>query len=372
MPFDGGNDLLVEIQNDDARTNADANEDSLNHRLTRSEGRQATLLVGRPQRISGPLPIPPESAALICDTLRDLHLSHTEVSRAAMYSHSLWRHSQVETNAATVLFNRPVSLAVSPMSDPCRAAFRNAHGGSVVPDRQSTSCLQIAHSAEVSSEELLPGTARAEAELVGRFHYTTLVRNRPRTLGTWRVTTTSLLIADRVARLLGGYVEQDSARDVAEIMTTSSTIGILLAGPGALEIGWQHTDRNTCDGATQDDRQPCICPANFAQRRAAAKQGYGCRPHAEVRFRLQDDQTAGVFDIASEDWSFVELVTTIQAALSSRETWSPGMARVGLQRTLHTLRNGIVLPYTRPHIELLGDTRFPWLATPRWSAHDST
>jgi hypothetical protein len=31
----------------------------------------------------------------------------------------------------------------------------------------------------------------AEAELLGRFHYVTLVRNRPRTLGTWRVATTS-------------------------------------------------------------------------------------------------------------------------------------------------------------------------------------
>jgi hypothetical protein len=141
---------------------------------------------------------------------------------------------------------------------------------------------------------------------------------------------------------------------VAEIMTTSSTIAILL-GPGALYIGWQRTDRSTCDGATQDDCQPCICPADFAQRRAAAKQGYGCRPHAEVRFRLQHDQMAGVFAIASEDWSFVELVTTIQGALSSRETRRPVTARIGLQRTLHTVCNGIVLPYTRPHIMLQGN-----------------
>lgn len=153
-----------------------------------------------------------------------------------------------------------------------------------MPDRQSTSCLQIAHSAEVSSEELLPGTARAEAELVGRFHYTRLVRSRPRTLGTWRVTTTSLLTADRVARLLGGHVDQDSARDVAEIMTTSSTIVILLAGPSALDIGWQRTDGNTCDGATQDDRQSCICPADFAQRRAAAKQVKGTAVDLRLSF----------------------------------------------------------------------------------------
>jgi hypothetical protein len=223
----------------------------------------------------------------------------------------------------------------------------------VVPDRQSASCLQVAHSADVSREELLPGTVGAEAELVGHFHHTKLVRNHPRTLGTWRVTT-NLFTAGRVARLLGGHVEQDSIHDAAEIMTTSSTIGILLAGPSALDIVWKRTDGNSCDGGTLDDRQPCSCPADFAQRRATAKQGYGCQPQAKVQFRLQQDQTAGVFDIASEDWSFVELLTAIQAALSSRETGRAAVARIGLQRTLHTLCNGMVLPYTRPHIELLG------------------
>jgi hypothetical protein len=234
-----------------------------------------------------------------------------------------------------------------------------------VPDRQPSSYLQIASSAEGSNAETLPGAARGEAELIGRFHYTALIHNRPRTLGTWRVTT-SPLTADCVARLLGGHVQQTSTGGVAEIMTTSSTIGILLAGPGALYIGWQRTDRSTCDGATQDDCQPCICPADFAQRRAAAKQGYGCRPHAEVRFRLQHGQTAGVFAIASEDWSFVELVTTIQAALSSRETRRPVKAQVGLQRTLHTLCDGTVLPYTRPDIRILGDHHsFREFAMPR-------
>jgi hypothetical protein len=47
-----------------------------------------------------------------------------------------------------------------------------------------------------------------EAGTVGRFHYTKVVRNRPRTLHTWRVVTTSQLTADRVAQLLGGHVEQ--------------------------------------------------------------------------------------------------------------------------------------------------------------------
>jgi len=38
-------------------------------------------------------------------------------------------------------------------------------------------------------------------------------------------------------------------------------------------------------------------------------------------------------------------------------TRRPVMARVGLQRSLHTLNGGIVLPYTRPVIGLLADRR---------------
>ena len=192
----------------------------------------------------------------------------------------------------------------------------------------------------------------AKVGFAGRFHFTMLVRNRPRTLDTWRVTTASLLTADRVAQLLGGYIQQVPTRGQTEIRTASSTVGILLTGADALFIWWQRIDQGTCDGATQDNCQPCSCPSDFGRRRATAKQGHGCRPLAEVRFRLQDDQTAGIFGLASEDWSFVELVTTTRAVLSGRETERPVRARLGLRRTLHTVSRGLVLPYTRPAIDV--------------------
>jgi hypothetical protein len=200
----------------------------------------------------------------------------------------------------------------------------------------------------------------ATAEPVGRFHYTKLVRNRPRTLGTWRVVTTSQLTADRVAQLLGGHVEQDPGRDRSEILTTSSAVAILLSGPNALSINWERDDRRTCDRETEADRQPCTCPMAFEQRRATAKRGYGCRPRAEVRFRFRDDQKAGVFGFVSDDWSFVELIATAQATLSSRKAGRPVRAVLELQRSLHTLHSGVVLPYTRPVLMLLSaELRWP-------------
>jgi hypothetical protein len=190
--------------------------------------------------------------------------------------------------------------------------------------------------------------------LAGSFDYATVVRNRPRTLGTWRVTTTSRRTADRVVQLLGGRVQQGLTRGLVEIMTTSPTVDILLTGPAALGVRWQHAASH-CDGVTQGDGRPCACPPGLVQRRAAGKQGRGCRPCAELRFRLTSRPRLGTFSFACEDWSFVELVARTQAALRRQPPGEPARARLGLQRSLHTLRSGIVLPYTRPVITLLGD-----------------
>jgi hypothetical protein len=192
-----------------------------------------------------------------------------------------------------------------------------------------------------------------EAGTVGRFHYTRVVRNCPRTLHTWRVVTTSQLTADRVAQLLGGHLEQRPRRDGIEILTTSSEVGILLSGANPLCVDWQRDDGRTCDGVAEVNGQPCICPVALEQRRAAAKLGYGCRPRAAVRFRFRDDQMAGVFGFVSDDWSFVELIAMAQATLSNRKAGRPVRALLELRRSLHTLQSGVVLPYTRPVIKLL-------------------
>jgi hypothetical protein len=170
-----------------------------------------------------------------------------------------------------------------------------------------------------------------EAGTVGRFHYTRVVRNCPRTLHTWRVVTTSQLTADRVAQLLGGHLEQRPRRDGIEILTTSSEVGILLSGANPLCVDWQRDDGRTCDGVAEVNGQPCICPVALEHRRAAAKLGYGCRPRAAVRFRFRDDQMAGVFGFVSDDWSFVELIAMAQATLSSRKAGRPVRALLELR-----------------------------------------
>jgi hypothetical protein len=188
-------------------------------------------------------------------------------------------------------------------------------------------------------------------EFVGRFLYGTLHRNRPHTLTTWRVTTTSGRTANRIAHLFGGSVQHDPATGLPEVLTTSATVDILLDSPAALSVDWQRTAEATCVGDTQDHGRPCTCPAILAQRRVAAKQGRGCQPRVEVRLRLRDDPALGMFSFLSEDWSFVELVAAARVAL--RRMDRPVTARLGINRTLHTLRSGRVLPYTMPVLTLL-------------------
>jgi len=74
----------------------------------------------------------------------------------------------------------------------------------------------------------------AEAELVGLFQYGDLLRNRPRTLATWRVIAPRGCTVDRIAQLLGGDPQHDHKSGQAEVITESAAVGILLSGAGAL------------------------------------------------------------------------------------------------------------------------------------------
>jgi hypothetical protein len=62
---------------------------------------------------------------------------------------------------------------------------------------------------------------------------------------------------------------------------------------------------------------------------------------------------AGEFGFVSDDWSFVELIATAHATLSSRKAGRPVRALLELRRSLHTLHSGVLLPYTCPVIKLL-------------------
>jgi hypothetical protein len=192
----------------------------------------------------------------------------------------------------------------------------------------------------------------AAGEIVGRFRYSTLLRSRPRTLATWCVTAESAEITDRIAQLLGGRPHYDPISGHAELITASWAIDILLPGLHALRVGWQGIDKHNCNGAVRDDGCPCACPPSLGHRRSEAKQGRGCQPRAEIRFQLVVDPALGLFTLLCDDWSFVETAINLQEALRGTNH-SPVTAQLELLRTLHQLRSGRTLTYTRPMITLI-------------------
>jgi hypothetical protein len=156
---------------------------------------------------------------------------------------------------------------------------------------------------------------RTDADQVaGRFHYATLLRNRPEVLATWRIASNLPLVLDHIAEQLGGSPRHVGG-DTWSVTTTSIAVDILLTDPGALRLRWHRDARHSCDGRTQcryTTQRPCACPSTLEERRMATRQGRGCEPQVDMLFRLLQDPTLGAFCFTSGRWSFAEVIHTRQ------------------------------------------------------------
>jgi len=178
---------------------------------------------------------------------------------------------------------------------------------------------------------------RTDADQVaGRFHYATLLRNRPEVLATWRIASNLPLVLDHIAEQLGGSPRYVGG-DTWSVTTTSIAVDILLTDPGALRLLWHRDARHSCDGRTQyryTTQRPCACPSTLEERRMATRQGRGCEPQVDMLFRLLQDPTLGAFCFTSGRWSFaVEAIEALQALRTHRRQ---AHARLNLQRVSHT------------------------------------
>jgi hypothetical protein len=138
-------------------------------------------------------------------------------------------------------------------------------------------------------------------------------------LATWRVTATSACTVDHIAQLLGGHPQHDPASGHAEVVTGRYPPPWPARAQGPLA-----RRRRACLRRCRSGRRvPCVCPSTLAQRRSMAKQGCGCQPRAEMRFRLLADPALGAFILLSDDWSFVETVIKLRAACRSARATTP-------------------------------------------------
>ena len=195
---------------------------------------------------------------------------------------------------------------------------------------------------------------RTDADQVaGRFHYATLLRNRPEVLATWRVTSNQPLVLDHIAEQLGGS-PQHVGDDTWSVTTTSIAVDILLSNPGALRLRWRRDARHSCDGRTQcqyTTQRPCACPPSLQARRIATREGRGCEPQVDMLFRLLQDPTLGAFCFTTGSWWFAEEAFEARQELHTYRRHAH--ARLDLQRVSYTLASGQGISCTRPTVTVV-------------------
>lgn len=167
-----------------------------------------------------------------------------------------------------------------------------------------------------------PKRASFSEDLVGRFRSGYQVDNGKRkvpvALTEWRVTTGDPEVAEKVASLLDGDEPQEwdaTGEDFLEVFTKATSVDVLLENEKAVRTamvlrnregkivrsGDGEVIRYPEDQAGQPDPQ---AGQTLAERKQAARDGFGATPEIDVYFRLADDPDLGLFKFHSGSWSF--------------------------------------------------------------------
>lgn len=199
---------------------------------------------------------------------------------------------------------------------------------------------------------------RFSEDIVGRFRSGAQVNNRPLALTEWRVTTGDPEVADKILDMLGGQEPQEwptSGEDNLEVYTEAKAVEVILDGPDALKTGMALWGRNglihACDGETQTDGSACtMAGKTVAERKEAAKAGYGCAPNIAVYFKLAADPDLGKFRFTSSSWSLAAEVYEAEEALE--RIGGPALATLTLELVEYTTKAGRAVSYTKPVIKV--------------------
>lgn len=202
-------------------------------------------------------------------------------------------------------------------------------------------------------------------DIVGRFRSGAQVNNRPLSLDEWRVTTGDPEVAETLADLLGAKTGPQEwateGEDKIEVYTTSTSLDVILDGSSAVQTAMALWGRNglihKCDGETvssgQGEGGPCpMAGKTVAERKEAAKAGYGCAPSIQVYFRLAADADLGKFRFSSGSWTFAGEVSDAEAALAKVD--GPARAKLTLEKVEYTTKAGRLVSYTKPVVTILG------------------
>lgn len=190
-----------------------------------------------------------------------------------------------------------------------------------------------------------------------------VVNKKPVSLANWRVVTGDPMVADAVAQLLGGAVEEyDPTKEMhLHVLTDTPSVEVVLDGSKAIEdklILWGRMGPvHECDGVAflsppERKGEPCGCPKLMSERKEAARQGIGPAPSINVTFRLAHDYDLGKGKLVATAWSLAEVVHEVKDALDAVD--GEALCRLTLEHVSYVNKAGEKVDFRKPVIEVLG------------------
>jgi hypothetical protein len=190
-------------------------------------------------------------------------------------------------------------------------------------------------------------------------------RNEPVSLSNWRVLTDDPVVAESIAELLGGTVDEHNptAKMHLHVLTDAPAVEIVINGSKAIEdklIQWGNGGpSHECDGEfsllAEDRGEPCGCPRTMKERKDLAKQRppKGPSPSINVAFRLAGlGYDLGPGKLIATAWSLAEVIHEVKDALDQVD--GEALCRLEIEHVQYTNKAGIDVSYNKPVITVLG------------------
>lgn len=204
--------------------------------------------------------------------------------------------------------------------------------------------------------------AASSDDIVGRFRSGHQINGRPMALSAWRVTGADPVALETIGELMGGAEKPErwdtKSDETYETFTTSTSVDILLDGPGSVRTGMVLWGRKTkireCDGVVQTDEagSDCACPSDIRERKEAAKQGTACEPSIQIYFRMEADPELGKLKFFTGSWSMAKEIGQAEAQLEDIN--GPARATLSLELVSFTTRDGKDITFTKPVLVVHG------------------
>lgn len=185
-------------------------------------------------------------------------------------------------------------------------------------------------------------------------------RGAPKKLAAFRVTSPSREIIESVAAVYGGAPDEwrPGPKEPAqwEVLTEATALHIVVTPGQVFSQWWELWDaggcQRRCDGVAMSNDEPCICPADYEERRALAGKGRACRPTTRFSFMLREVQALGLFRIETHGiYAAMEMggVAELLEHATKLGTFLPATLRLD-QRT--SKKDGQTMRYAVPVIDV--------------------